>query len=105
MKINRWSCKCKLCKKSWTSDQSDPVKAFAGHSCEKWAYRLAARMAWFKSTLDSETYQMICMFGSHRQVEGHYNAAIKCDGRCMGATGHKCDCSCGGKNHGIGAAA
>lgn len=25
----------------------------------------------------------------------------KCDGRCMGATGPSCDCSCGGANHGI----
>jgi hypothetical protein len=24
----------------------------------------------------------------------------KCDARCMGATGHDCECSCGGKNHG-----
>jgi hypothetical protein len=23
-----------------------------------------------------------------------------CDDRCTGATGHKCQCSCGGKNHG-----
>lgn len=25
-----------------------------------------------------------------------------CDGRCMGATGPSCDCSCGGMNHGAG---
>lgn len=25
----------------------------------------------------------------------------KCDARCMNATGHDCECSCGGKNHGI----
>lgn len=24
-----------------------------------------------------------------------------CDARCTGATGHQCECSCGGKNHGI----
>ena len=24
----------------------------------------------------------------------------KCDARCMGATWHDCECSCGGKNHG-----
>ena len=24
----------------------------------------------------------------------------KCGPRCMGATGHDCDCECGGKNHG-----
>ena len=26
----------------------------------------------------------------------------KCDGRCLNATGHVCECSCGGKNHGRG---
>jgi len=25
----------------------------------------------------------------------------KCDARCMNARGHNCECSCGGKNHGI----
>lgn len=24
----------------------------------------------------------------------------KCDARCTGATGHNCECQCGGKNHG-----
>jgi homoserine trans-succinylase len=24
-----------------------------------------------------------------------------CDGRCMSATGKNCQCSCGGKNHGL----
>jgi hypothetical protein len=27
----------------------------------------------------------------------------KCDARCLNATGFKCECSCGGKNHGAGA--
>jgi len=26
-----------------------------------------------------------------------------CDNRCMSAKGHVCECSCGGKNHGINA--
>lgn len=25
----------------------------------------------------------------------------KCDNRCLVAKGHKCECSCGGKNHGV----
>jgi len=35
-----------------------------------------------------------------RVVAGKYNSAIACDGRCMGATGLNCECSCGGANHG-----
>jgi len=26
----------------------------------------------------------------------------KCDARCVNATGHDCECSCGGENHGRG---
>ena len=41
-----------------------------------------------------------------RQVEFKQNASRhECDARCMNATGlvMKCECSCGGKNHGRGA--
>ena len=36
-----------------------------------------------------------------RRIEGHVNASVPCDARCTGAVGHKCECSCGGKNHGV----
>lgn len=35
-----------------------------------------------------------------RKVEGKFKADKGCDGRCMSATGHNCECSCGGMNHG-----
>lgn len=35
-----------------------------------------------------------------RKVLGKVRNDIKCDGRCEAATGHVCDCQCGGKNHG-----
>lgn len=35
-----------------------------------------------------------------RRVRGRTNPVIMCDARCEGATGHTCECSCGGKNHG-----
>lgn len=34
------------------------------------------------------------------QVTGSYRAEVKCDARCTNATGHHCECSCGGRNHG-----
>lgn len=37
-----------------------------------------------------------------RPIRGHYNAARRCDARCMYAKGPDCECSCGGANHGIG---
>jgi len=40
------------------------------------------------------------------QVQGtslvHTAYACACDGRCTGALGPSCDCSCGGENHGTG---
>ena len=36
-----------------------------------------------------------------RLVVGH-RSEIPCDGRCTGASGPNCDCSCGGANHGSG---
>ncbi len=33
-------------------------------------------------------------------IYGRFVSEIICDGRCMGAVGHSCDCSCGGMNHG-----
>lgn len=35
-------------------------------------------------------------------VVGRMNETVRCDARCTSATGHKCECSCGGKNHGSG---
>jgi hypothetical protein len=45
---------------------------------------------------------------SHRRtirwepVNGRYVEGHKCDERCMSARGHKCECACGGANHGRG---
>jgi hypothetical protein len=37
-----------------------------------------------------------------RIVEYQKNPSLhKCDARCRSAKGHSCECSCGGKNHGI----
>jgi hypothetical protein len=37
-----------------------------------------------------------------RRIEYKSNPSLhKCDSRCQHAKGHSCECSCGGKNHGI----
>lgn len=33
-------------------------------------------------------------------VVGRFVADKKCNAKCLGSTGHLCECSCGGKNHG-----
>lgn len=107
-RINRFSAKCKLCGAKWTTELVDRTEAFNAHEpkCPKYAERFAKRRAMFPSCSEaSERYQMSALFFEHRRIEGFYVADKKCDGRCMGATGHSCECSCGGANHGIGAAA
>ena len=34
-------------------------------------------------------------------VKGYLNPDIKCNGKCMSARNGNCECSCGGKNHGL----
>ena len=38
-------------------------------------------------------------------VKGTRNADIPCGAKCLSSTGHVCECSCGGKNHGAGSVA
>lgn len=39
-----------------------------------------------------------------RKIEFKLNGSMhKCDARCQSAKGHKCECECGGKNHGAAA--
>lgn len=33
-------------------------------------------------------------------VRGVRNPAVVCNEKCESSVGHKCECSCGGKNHG-----
>jgi hypothetical protein len=35
-----------------------------------------------------------------KRIDGVVNEKTKCDPRCTGATGHTCECQCGGENHG-----
>lgn len=107
-KINRYSAKCKLCRARWTTELSDRTAAYDSHEsrCVRYAEIFAKRRARFPLCSEAaERYQMSALYFEHRRIEGHYVAEIKCDGRCMGATGHCCECSCGGANHGVNAAA
>ncbi len=43
------------------------------------------------------------MVPATRAIERKSNPSMhKCDARCLNATGFRCECSCGGKNHGAG---
>lgn len=36
-----------------------------------------------------------------KPIDGRVNPDHPCDARCTGATGHNCECACGGANHGM----
>jgi hypothetical protein len=38
-------------------------------------------------------------------IVGTVKTTVRCDARCEDATGTKCECECGGKQHGMGEAA
>lgn len=49
-----------------------------------------------------------CACGAARvalPVVGKLNPSKKCSDKCQAATGHDCECACGGKNHGAAHAA
>lgn len=60
-----------------------------------------------KSRLDLNAMTVNCpgcqqvlrvVFG--KPLYGKYVPETICNSKCTGATGHNCECSCGGKNHG-----
>ena len=104
MKINRYSCKCRLCKVRWTTEK-DRQQAYTEHeqNCPRYTEFYNRRLAMYREPqrfVDSERYQMSQLFFEYRQIEGYVNNTVSCDARCEGATGHCCECSCGGANHG-----
>lgn len=49
--------------------------------------------------------EFTCSCGRNRlasPVVGKYNPGKVCNARCQASTGHQCECSCRGKNHGAG---
>lgn len=58
--------------------------------------------------LGNGTLRYACSCGAAREassVRGIFNPGKKCSSKCQAATGHDCECSCAGKNHGAAFAA
>lgn len=52
------------------------------------------------STIKCECGKILLLdFG--KPIYGKFVKETICDGKCLNATGHNCECSCGGKNHGL----
>ncbi len=74
----------------------------------EWINLNAGYCGWYKAddaySRFVKTYELYCP--NHwsglkwTRLNGTVNTEKVCDGRCMGAIGPSCDCSCGGENHG-----
>lgn len=68
-----------------------------------YTYRFTKSDGTTKTMHDKAQYAVDCKCsGRHITMEAIVATTTKtpCDERCTHATGHNCNCSCGGKNHG-----
>jgi len=113
----RYFCTCSACGHKWVEDLlavNDHVTEYWGKKhlaeCEKLNaiyterlnYNLAHRryMVPFGAEQDADYQTRIVHIIAKRLNWKRLPEPTKCDGRCMNATGHNCDCQCGGENHG-----
>lgn len=55
------------------------------------------------SKLVSYSFDQVEILPITRSIQFKSNPSLhKCDGRCVHAKGHICECACGGANHGTG---
>lgn len=102
-KTERWIFRCKRCKATVTRDYTvtTQYQTITWGDGARPVYSTTRR---YQHNGYSEPGQVECpeckQRLSGRRVEGHLDPNHKCDARCLGAVGHICECSCGGKNHG-----
>ncbi len=100
----RWYFRCRSCKKSWCVDCPVDEKGRSRSFAESLTIRpcpLCGFCCVDPVTRRIDRTREIRIMG---RVEGNTLWAERfgspCDGRCTGATGPHCDCSCRGDNHG-----
>ena len=114
VKITRviFKCKNKQCKHVWAREYHRCYQSMGGPIGQGYLMRYEpARSELHRIEDGIEIEQMddyICP-KCHIAARGNVTAntvvgtktAKGCDARCTGAKGHNCECSCGGKNHGV----
>jgi hypothetical protein len=92
-----WTCRRQTCKKKWGHDYV--VEGYR-------KYRILEDGSVRSLSADFNDNVLRCPdCASYRPVGntvvGRYSTKHQCGAKCMNATGPSCDCSCGGKNHGM----
>lgn len=104
----RFSATCHRCRKSWMTTALKETLV--------WKARIVNqdgsiyREAWTYETEKIKLKVSACPYCVERKInsvayrwnkiKGTYNPNVKCDARCLNATGSDCSCACGGANHG-----
>jgi len=117
--VSRWIGKCPQCKTARRVEVRQDVRL-------TWQYSTPDKMAFSKrvyqyEVLSAGTRHYVHKGGNYvmamcdalctdahkeahwflcKRIEGVYNDGIKCNAKCMNATGPNCECSCAGENHG-----
>ena len=93
-----YKCKNKACGKVRTFDYPESQRVHVGYGRMETKYwRVDAKRGKVNAGYDG-----VCECGkvaSSNLVKGTRTEHV-CDARCMGSTSGKCECACGGKNHG-----
>ena len=106
--------KCRTCKHTGQLHYETRVTGHETFNGPRWStdIRDAGADRWHRvdprrsNPMNWALYRICTACGSEKVtvnvIKGVLVEEKRCDGRCMGATGPVCECSCGGKNHGRG---
>lgn len=102
---------CKHCKATFSAEAERERRELPGRPFPRVQSRYhvtAGRFEGARSTWDAPgAIVVFCACGERMQLSSvaGVKTANPCDERCTEAKGHKCECSCGGHNHGASFAA
>jgi len=101
--------KCRACKQTSRRDYTLTRPVSVGSHANGGMYRRTINQAgrmlpnqWLPASEDGWCPSCGERAWSAQRIEGFKVDTVPCDSRCTEAKGHKCDCSCGGANHGKG---
>lgn len=100
----RYNGKCLRCKKRFSvlAEREKNTVFYRGAWCGKF---VSGSSLFYSPPMGTNVFELEypCDCGGSARLKSVFGKVVadkKCDGRCMGATGHVCECACGGKNHG-----
>lgn len=104
--VKRFLGTCKHCKATVAVDAEREAREVRARPFPRTEYRYHVRAGRMVGASSSWAYPgaivAVCACGQRFQLEAVKGVLTShvCDPRCTSATGHKCECACGGANHG-----